>query len=166
MNKDELLKQKEVLQAELNKLEELIKQEDEPAYYAPKMNEKYFYLDVIGTVESKTWQGTYFDRIMDYFSNCYETSSEARYAREIQRDLVRLQRLALTLNKGEEINWKYTQQTKYYLIYNHFSHYIEQCKRYTSQGGGIYCLNSEYLNEAIKLFGKERLREILTYQRY
>ena len=45
MNKDELLRQKEVLQAELDKLEELIKQEDKPTCYIPNMHEKYFYLD-------------------------------------------------------------------------------------------------------------------------
>lgn len=168
MNKDELLKQKEVLQAELNKLEELIKQEDEPAYYVPKMDEVYFYIGNDGDILNSTW-GTWYGAEVDTFrhelGNCYKTYTDAKYARDIQKDLVRLQRLALTLNKGEKIDWKNTKQTKYGIVYDHYIECVRQNYCYTIQDNNIYCLSDKYLEEAIKLFGKDRLKEILTYQK-
>ena len=113
MNKDELLRQKEVLQAELDKLEELIKQEDKPVYYTPNMNEKYFYLDEEGDVCADTWVNLNEDTHRHEFGNCYKTYDKAYNASSIQKDLVKLQRLALTLNKGKRIDWKNTKQTKY-----------------------------------------------------
>lgn len=166
MNKDELLKQKEVLQAELNKLEELIKQEEEPYYYTPKMKEKYFYLDDEGEVYYSFWDNMQKDIRRHEFGNCYKTQGEAINARDIQKDLVRLQRLALTLDKGEKIDWEYIQQNKYYIVYDHYNSCITQTHCLTSQNNIIYCLSDEYMREATKLFGKERLKEILTYQRY
>lgn len=166
MNKDELLKQKEVLQAELNRLEELIKREDEPAYYVPKMGEAYFYIDDEGDVCSGVWEGMKTDEFRQEFGNCYKTYTEAKYDRDIQKDSVKLQRLALTLNKGEKIDWKNIKQPKYGLVYAYYVEQIRQQHCYNVEDKNMYCLSSEYLNEAIKLFGEERLKEILTYQRY
>lgn len=166
MNKDELLKQKEVLQAELNRLEELIKREDEPAYYVPKMDEVYFFIDDEGDVCSGVWDGMKTDRYRQEFGNCYKTYTDAKYARDIQKDLVQLQRLALTLNKGEKIDWKNTKQIKYGLVYDQHIERARQNYCYTIKDMNIYCLSDEYLNEATKLFGKDRLKEILTYRRY
>lgn len=167
MNKDELLKQKEVLQAELNRLEELIKQGDEPAYYyVPKMDEVYFYIDNDGDILTDVWGDDEAGVFRQELGNCYKTSTEAKYARDIQKDLVKLQRLALTLNKGEKIDWKNIKQTKYGLVYAHYIERIRQQYCNCVEDKNMYCLSSEYLNEAIKLFGEERLKEILTYQRY
>lgn len=166
MNKDELLKQKEVLQAELNKLEELIKREDEPAYYIPKMGEKYFYIDEKGDIWSDTWDDENKDIRKHTFGNCYKTFDKAYNTSDIQKDLVRLQRLALTLNRGEKIDWEYAQQDKYAIVYDYWRTRLVQRACYCRQDGAIYCLSNEYLNEAKKLFGEDRLKEILTYQRY
>lgn len=166
MNKDELLKQKEVLQAELNKLEELIKKEDEPTYYIPNMNEKYFYIDDEGDVFSDTWNNMETDTYRLEFGNCYKTHDKAFNASSVQKDLVRLQRLALTLNKGERIDWKNIQQAKYYLFYDYYNNCIQQTHCFVSQSNTIYCLSDEYMREAVKLFDKDRLKKILTYQRY
>ena len=166
MNKDELLKQKEVLQAELDKLEELIKKDDEPAYYVPKMDEKYYYIDNDGDVLSTTWDDVEIDNYRQEFGNCYKTYYEAYNASRMQKDLVKLQRLALTLNEGERIDWKNTKQTKYGLVYDGYIERTRQEYCYTVKDMNICCLSDKYLEEATKLFGEERLKEILTYQRY
>lgn len=166
MNKDELLKQKEVLQAELDKLEELIKQEEKPDYYIPEMKEEYFYIDGDGYICWDIWDDRDKDRHRREYGNCYKTLKEVTHARDVQKDLVRLQRLALTLNKGEKIDWADKSENKYYLLYNWHTHEIMQFPAIHIQGRQIYCLYNTFRTEAIKLFGEERLKEILTYQRY
>ena len=164
---------KQELQNEINKTKEHLanmeKMLAECKYerWRPEEGEKYWYITNSNQVAQTDYTSTRsykyeddYQRCLTY--NCFQTREQAE--QEAEKILIRrqLEEIARRLNKGEKINWKCTQQAKYYLRYNIAQDMLDINLDFNIVHIGItYCLSNEFLNVAIREIGKERLKKYL-----
>ena len=71
MDREELLKQRDKLQKELDKLTELINKKD--IRFKPEYREFYYYLDSHGTIQRTYWNDGPMDSYRYSVGNCFKT---------------------------------------------------------------------------------------------
>lgn len=70
----------------------------------------------------------------------------------------KLKNIAERLNNGKKIDWGNHNQKKYYIYYDYYHDYIDFVYDLDNNyQGTIYCLNENFLDEAIKEIGEENL---------
>lgn len=140
-----------------NKLENLDK--NERFIPNPKEEELYYFIDSMGCVRTTTAiPASDFDKGAVDFYNCFKTKEEAE--KEANKILIRrkLEDLARRLNEDKEINWNNGNQIKYHIMYNFERRDLDYVINYKYKDEGcIYCLNNNFLYEAIKEIGEEQL---------
>lgn len=146
--------------AELEKkIEELEKQEIEVRWRA-KEGGTYFYVCSNGNIDwnwdiaGKTSTNHY------NLGNYFQTKEEAEKAVEKIKIYTQLKDLALRLNKGREIDWTNANQEKYYIGCNFKNELAYGYIYKTRPIGGVYCLNSLFLDIAKQEIGEENLRKL------
>lgn len=145
--------QEEKIEEYKKQIEELKK---EDAVWKPKQDKQYYYI-ALGDVE---WSKFNNDVDEDNYEigNCFKTKEEAEKVVRHLKTRAKLQRIADRLNKGQEIDWKDTEQPKYEISYNCTHEIIDNISSpYYKIQGAIYCLDRDFKNIAIKEIGKEEL---------
>lgn len=153
---------KEKLKEVQDKLENLNKNER----WKPNNDDAYYYLDSQNCV----FNAFFDDRICSdenrYSTyNCFQTPEEAQ--REANKILIRrkLEDIARRLNGDEKIDWSKANQRKYFINY-YFSDYNKGlCIDWNSHmcvQGVIYCLDKNFIDEAIKEIGEKELVSYIT----
>ena len=158
MNEIEELKQKlQEAQESTKKLEEKIKeleQEKSCKRWKAKNGEKYYYIEGIVNYHYETNDSI--DNALYEQGNYFKTDEEAVIVAEKLKIYTKLKDLALRLNKGKEIDWNDKNQRKFHI-------YCYDCEICQDSGwsyhylGGIYCLDGNFKDEAIKEIGEENL---------
>lgn len=146
--------------AELEKkIEELEKQKSEVRWRA-KGGGKYYYC--CGHEEiCADRDGRYIIDTGRYnLGNYFKTEEEAEKAIEKIKIYTQLKDLAMRLNKGREIDWTNANQEKYYIGCNFKNELAYGYIYKTRPIGGIYCLNSLFLDVAKQEIGEENLRKL------
>lgn len=88
MNREELLKQRDKLQKELDKLTELINKKD--IRFKPEYGEFYYYLDGDGIIQRTYWNDGVMDNYRYSVGNCFKTEEEVY---DYQENLITKQQL-------------------------------------------------------------------------
>lgn len=163
MNRKELLEQKDRLQKELDKLEEMIKAIPKGRWRA-KNGEAYYFLAADGNKTDTMEVGSFADCNRFNRGNYFRTKEEACAYDEALRTKYALIDLAYELNNGEEIDWACLGQRKYFLRVNMRNHTpcletdFNVCAKSV---GAIYCLRENFLAEAEKLVGEQAIIDMI-----
>ena len=160
MNREELIKQKNKIQAELDRLTELINKSAER--WKPEYGSYYYYLDSHGTVQRTYWNNGVSDNHRYNIGNCFKTEQEVYDYKENLITKQQLKDLALELNKGEEINWHNDTQGKYGIVYSTKNSKLELTTNGMWQEiGHIYTLDYDFLKIAKERIGEEKLIKLI-----
>lgn len=160
MNKEELLKQRDKLQKELDKLTELINKKD--IRFKPEYGESYYYLDSHGTILQTSWEDFTMDDYRYSVGNCFKTGQEAYDYKENLLTKQRLKDLALELDNGIEIDWNYKDTRKYTICFPYNSNNLEDDWNWNCRVvGGVYCTNEKFCKIAIERIGEEKLINLI-----
>lgn len=130
--------------------------------WRPQGGDTYYYIDSnvelnSGYCYQDDSDNTFLETKIKNF-NCFKTKEEAE--KEANKILIRrkLEDLARRLNEDKEINWNNSNQIKYHIMYNFERRYLDYAINYKYKDEGcIYCLNNNFLKEAIKEIGEEQL---------
>lgn len=151
--------QEEKIKEYKKQIEELKK---EDVLWKPKVNKTYYRIYGDGNIIDVFWVDTCTDRNSFEIGNCFKTKEEAEKVVRHLKTRAKLQRIADRLNKGQEIDWKDTEQPKYEISYNCTHEIIDNISSpYYKIQGAIYCLDRDFKNIAIKEIGKEELTAYL-----
>lgn len=162
MDKQEILNEIEKTKEHLAKMMRML-QESKNQRYKPKEHELFWYLDTWNRPCVRNYIGASVccnESFKNY--NCFQTKEEAE--QEAEKILVRrmLEDIARRLNRGENIYWDIEEQKKYFIRFNYYQNRIEFDSSFKQKCQGvIYCLNSNFLNVAIREIGEERLKKYL-----
>lgn len=159
MNREELIKQRDKIQAELDRLTELI---NKPVgRWEPNGGDYYYFVDEAGNEMRNEWQLSPSDVFRFQSGNCFKSYQEAI---DYKKNLItkqRLKDLALELNNNVEPNWKNINQLKYYIYLNPKTHGLAQSFITTNEDVGIYCLDDKLLQIAKQRIGEERIIKLI-----
>lgn len=163
MNRKELLEQKDRLQKELDKLEEMLKALPKGRWRAEN-GETYYFLAADSTIMDKTELGSIADCNRFNRGNYFRTQEEAYDYDEALRTKYALIDLAHELNDGKEIDWACLGQRKYFLRVNMRNR--TQCLEtdfnvHGKSAGTVYCLRENFLVEAEKLLGEQAIIDMI-----
>lgn len=159
MNREELLKQRDKLQKELDKLTELINKKD--IRFKPGYGEYYYYLGSNGIIQRTYWNNGVMDNYKYSVGNCFKTEEEVYDYKENLIAKQQLKDLALELDNGVEIDWKDSSQDKYYIFITPYTFKLEQGFITTYRDSNIYCLDKNYLSIAKQRMGEEKLIKLI-----
>lgn len=160
MDREELLKQRDKLQKELDKLTELINKKD--IRFKPEYGEFYYYLDSSGTIQRTYWNNGVFDNHRYNIGNCFKTEQEVYDYNENLITKQQLKDLALELDNGVEINWDYKDTRKYTIYLSCDSDELaDDWNWITRTVGGVYCTNEKFYKIAIERIGEEKLIKLI-----
>ena len=160
MDKKELLKQRDKLQKELDKLTELINKKD--IRFKPECWEFYYYLDSSGTIERTYWNNGVFDNHRYNIGNCFKTEQEAYDYKENLITKQQLKDLALELDNGTEVGWNYKGNRKYTIYFSHDSNKLVYDWNWVYRAAGeVYCTNEKFYEVAIERIGEEKLIKLI-----
>lgn len=156
MNKEEIMKQVEQIEKELSRLKRVLY--DPETKFEPEVGDEYWFIDSEGDTISAVWTNAGIDKSRNKLHNCYPTIELA--IKQLKRNHIKctLEDIAERLNAGKSIDWSDHTQDKYFLIYTHYEE-----KLYTNAANGtqvqgiIYCLSENFLEEAIKEIGEQKL---------
>ena len=160
MNKEEILSEIEKTKEHLANMEKIL-EECENERWKPKPSEEYYCVDDgndVRRVKFNIMSAYDRDRIRTY--NCFQTREQAE--QEAEKILVRrqLEDIARRLNKGEEIDWYDSEQSKY-CIELYCNNIITNFYLAHKTQGTVYCLDKNFKDEAIREIGEERLIKYL-----
>ncbi|MCD7740340.1 MAG: hypothetical protein LUH11_03220 [Candidatus Gastranaerophilales bacterium] len=131
--------------------------------WQPKKGDCYYYIDDCGKAAFDKWHNDYIDRFRYAQNNSYRTIKEAGEYLNNLNIKGELRLLAEELNNGEVIDWDDWMQPKYYIGYQSFPDnilsifYVLTIKCQSV----IYCLNENFLDEAKKRIGEDRLIKMI-----
>jgi hypothetical protein len=122
--------------------------------------DRYWYADAYGDVRNTPDDNAEFDDFNYKTGNYFETEQEARDYKERLLITQELKDLALELNV-EKFDWNDNDMKKYTLRYDTQLKEIKQRQSYqTIYQGIIYCTNENFLDEALKRIGKDKLLKL------
>ena len=160
MDREELLKQKDKLQKELDKLTELISKKD--IRFKPGYGEFYYYLDSLGFIQRTYWNDGPMDSYRYSVGNCFKTEQEAYGYKENLITKQQLKDLALELNNGVEIDWSDDKQLKFYIYLGKFQQDLDQDNNIGCLDiGQVYCIDESFLDVAKERIGEEKLINLI-----
>lgn len=160
MHKQEILKEINKTKKQLANLEKML-EECEYERWVPADGERYYFLDTYGSISSDNFYSSdYFDSQRYQYYNCFQTREEAE--QEAEKILVRrmLEDIAKRLNKGKEIDWYDSEQSKY-CIELYCNNIIMNFYLAHKTQGVVYCLDMNFYKVAIQEIGEERLKKCL-----
>ncbi len=162
-DKQDLIKQAEKLQQELDILKKKIEQCDKTEYIRWRIRgEDYFYLNYEGVSYSVTNTNSYADNWRFNTGNYFKTRQEAEDYKENLITKQKLKDLALRLNKGVKMDWDDISQSKFFIFFNTISEKLEYALTSTKQDvGNVYCLKINFLDIAIKEIGEDKLIKLI-----
>lgn len=160
MDKEEILQEIEKTKKHLANMEKML-EEYKDERWKPKPREEYYCVDDGNDVRRVIFNIVDIydrDRIKTY--NCFPTREQAE--QEAEKILVRrqLEDIARRLNKGKEIDWSDSEQSKCCIRLYFDNIVMNYCYNYKTQGT-IYCLNENFKDVAIREIGEERLKKYL-----
>lgn len=160
MNREELLKQRDRLQKELDKLTELINKKD--IRFKPKYGEFYYFLGSNGIIQRTYWNDGSMDSYRYSVGNCFKTEQEVYDYKENLITKQQLKDLALELDNGVETGWYYKDTRKYtiYLSYE-LGELVDDWNWIHRAVGGVYCSNGKFCKVAIERIGEEKLIKLI-----
>ena len=164
MDRKELLEQKDRLQKELDKLEEMLKAVPKDRWRA-KNGETYYYLTSEGIVVNREENNSLASCNRYNRGNYFRTKEEAYNYDVVLRTKQKLKDLAYELNNGEEIDWTSFEQRKYYLRLDCSGKaatpltdgYIWTIKC----PGEVYCLSADFLRRAKAEIGEQAIIDMI-----
>lgn len=160
MNREELLKQRDKLQKELDKLTELINKKD--IRFKPEYGGYYYYLGSNGNITKTDWANLTGDWFRYNSGNCFKTEDEGRDYKENLITKQQLKDLALELNNGVEIDWSDDKQLKFYIYFGKFQQDLDQDNNIgCSDIGQVYCIDESFLDVAKERIGEEKLIKLI-----
>ena len=160
MDREELLKQRDKLQKELDKLTELINKKD--IRFKPEYEEYYYFLGSNGIIQRTYWNNGVHDDYRYSVGNCFKTEQEAYDYKENLITKQQLKDLALELDNGAEIDWNYKDTRKYTIYLTSVPDELEDNWNWVYRAvGGIYCTNKNFYKVAIERIGKEKLINLI-----
>lgn len=160
MNREELLKQRDKLQKELDKLTELINKKD--IRFKPEYGEYYYYLGSNGNIIKTDWANLTSDWFRYNSGNCFKTEDEGRDYKENLITKQQLKDLALELDNGAEVGWSYKDNRKYTIYFSHDSNKLVYDWNWVYRAvGGVHCTNEKFYEVAIERIGEEKLIKLI-----
>ena len=142
---------------ELVKRVEELQSETKSSVWEPKKGEKYWYLGSDGTVNFTYWIGDHFDTKLLIHYNVYKTQVQAEKAAKYQRRYNMVLQAVLNLEPDQVVDWKYKNQAKYGVAFDHRNGAWEYTNRLSIESGHPVLTNSlnvqpllDYLNSKEK----------------
>lgn len=160
MDKEDLLKLKELIENELEKVEK-IEEIKKGVRQKPEEGEIYFYLSSDGNIECTTWRQDAVDLYRFNTGNCFKTEQEVKEYKENLLTKQALKDLALELNNGVEIDWGNSRQPKHYLYIDYETNLLSTEYAVISQENIVYCLNNQFLTIAKDRIGEDKLIKLI-----
>ena len=164
--KEQILKDIQEAQEKLDKAKKKLEELENctsKKRWKPNLDEKFYYIISDGTI----WKNTYTNINMDCFydmDNVFKTSEEANERLEYIKTRTQLKDIALRLNNGRKIDWENTEELKYYMYYNIWDNKIQSSIMRLFRRDSIYCLDSDFINVALKEIGFDRLKKYFMYE--
>lgn len=158
MNKQEILNEINKTKEHLTNMENMLKECSER--WKPEPNEEYYYVNQVSATSRAVNNEFYIDAALYRAYNCFRTKKEAEL--EAEKILVRrqLEDIARRLNKGKEIDWYDSEQSKY-CIELYCNNILTNFYLAHKTQGTVYCLDKNFKDVAIQEIGEERLKKYL-----
>lgn len=158
MNKEDILDEINKTKEHLANMEKMLGKCDE--MWKPEKGEMFYYLNSYNIAVSETWNASYSDAEHYNIYNCFKTCEKAE--QEAENILIRrqLEDIARRLNKGKEIDWYDSVQSKY-CIELYCNNIITNFYLAHKTQGTVYCLDKNFKDVAIQEIGEERLKKYL-----
>lgn len=158
MNKQEILNEINKTKEHLSNLVKKIEGCNER--WKPNSCDPYYYIDAFGNVLSQIASGHYSDNAFWENYNCFQTREQAEQEAEKVLTRRQLEDIARLLNKGKEIDWYDSEQSKY-CIELYCNNIITNFYLAHKTQGTVYCLDKNFKDVAIQEIGEERLKKYL-----
>ena len=152
----QLEKQREELTEEIELLRFRLQNERWRAY----PDESYCFLTMDGTILKR------YDTKDDVSNWCYETGNyfkndkDTNIYKQNKLTYQKLKDLALKLNDGRMIDWQTSLQNKYCITYTMNTLKLNKADYCHIHLGQVYCLDENFLEEAINLIGSDNLIQL------
>lgn len=158
MNKQEILNEINKTKEHLTNMENMLKECSER--WKPEPNEEYYYVNQVSATSRAVNDEFDIDAALYRAYNCFRTKKEAEL--EAEKILVRrqLEDIARRLNKGKEIDWYDSEQSKY-CIELYCNNILTNFYLANKTQGTVYCLDKNFKDVAIQEIGEERLKKYL-----
>lgn len=158
MNKEEILDEINKTKEHLANMEKMLEKGDE--MWKPEKGEMFYYLNSYNIAISETWDASCSDAEHYNIYNCFKTREQAE--QEAEKILIRrqLEDIARRLNKGKEIDWYDSEQSKY-CIELYCNNIITNFYLAHKTQGTVYCLDKNFKDVAIQEIGEGRLIKYL-----
>lgn len=122
--------------------------------------EVYWYIDSDGNVEEDCDNRYSEDNFRYECRNYFKTREQGLKALKKLKTYNQLKDLAEKLNKGEKIDWE-DSKDKYYIEYEPQDDSLDDNSNISYKKlGNIYCLNDDFLDEAIEVIGEDNLKDL------
>lgn len=160
MNKQELQNEINKTKEHLANMEKMLA-ECEYERWKPSLNEEYFTVSYDGVNRCINIDEDSLDMRYDFY-NCFQTQEQAEA--EAEKILVRrmLEAIARRLNKGKEMDWNSSDESKYYIYLEASADILSFDRSIRNKiQGVVYCTNMNFLDVAIREIGEERLKKYL-----
>lgn len=155
MELEELKKKYAELGAEIERIEK-----GQQGRWKPEENVLYYFIDGSNRVINGCWGNRFIDEVRYEIHNCFKTKEEAQAKADKIKIYCQLYDLAERLNKGEKIDWK-DNKIKCSIFYNYVTKQLELDYYSSVQDiGQIYCLDENFLDEAIEEIGEDNLKKL------
>lgn len=121
---------------------------------APDFGDEYYYINIVGEVDSDKWEGLNLEKDMLVFGNIYKTKEEAEFKCEQLKVIHELEELA-----DDNQPWDSMAYDHYYLLYNSVNSQVEIGASYGANITPFYFNTFESAKAAVSKIGEERLKK-------
>lgn len=120
----------------------------EHKHFKPKNGETYFYVSVQGAIHQYDWHDDETDYTLYENTNLYRAQEEAKFARDKNQLLLKMQRDFE--DNSDVIDWNDNRQLKYSILYAHNDEevFVEWSSKH--QYSSLYTTNRKWLHQYIK----------------
>lgn len=158
-NLEELKKKYEELGQKINELENNLKNKNNRRRV--NLHCKYYYITGYSEIASDEECNCETDDSRYNIGNYFKTKEQTEKALRKILIYVKLKDLADRLSEKDPVDWSNSDQYKFYIYYDHrYNSLLQDSFCYTHYIGSIYCTCEDFLDEAIKEIGEEKLREL------
>lgn len=168
MKQQEITEKIKRLQKELEETKEELNKIRTKERFTPATNENYYFISRYTLIDCDNFNpNSCQDKTRYENYNCFQTKEEAYEKVDAETNEIfikrKLEGIAKRLNDGEEIDWNDHEQGKFFIGYDHNVQRLDVTSALIFETQGtVYCLSENFLEEAIKEIGQQKLIDYLT----
>ena len=148
---------------EQEQLNALVEKANKPKskVWKPEIGERFYYImSNDTTIDYFAWRGDATDEAHYTIGNCFKTREEAEFALERLKVIAEMKRY-IAEHDDVKLDWNDCEQSKYYLVYNHYTVFIDCLSSSAIQSveRGLCASKGSILSDMLGKIGEDRIKK-------